>query len=194
MKQYKAINQNVEVNGQTILSFVDALGSMRDIGFKILAEKGIDNPQKGEWYPQQKWLDAFTHISNVADSSTLYEIGSAIFGNAEFPPEISNIHEALASIDVAYHLNHRLDGEALFDEKTKEKKEGIGNYRYKSIDEEKVEILCDNPYPCDFDRGIIYSMAKRFKPTSAYFVKVEHNKESSCREKGDKQCSYIVSW
>ncbi len=194
MKQYKAINQNVEVNGQTILSFIDALGSMRDIGFKILRDNGIDNPQKGEWYLQQKWLDAFTYIGSIADSSTLYEIGSAIFGNAEFPPEISNVHEALSSIDVAYHLNHRLDGEVLFDDEKKEKKDGIGNYRYKLIDDKKVEMICDNPYPCDFDRGIIYSMAKKFKPNDAYFVKVEHDKESSCREKGDKHCSYIISW
>jgi hypothetical protein len=194
MKQYKAINQGVEVNGQTILSFVDALGSMRNIGFKILSEKGIDNPQKGEWYPQQKWLDAFTYISSVADSSTLYEIGSAIFGNAQFPPEISNINQALESIDVAYHLNHRLNGEVLFNEKTGEKKEGIGNYFYKVLDNKKIEIICDNPYPCDFDRGIIYSMAKKFKPEDAYFVKVEHDKESSCREKEDKYCSYIITW
>ena len=104
------------------------------------------------------------------------------------------MHEALSSIDIAYHLNHRLDGEVLFDDEKKEKKEGIRNYRYKLIDDKKVEMTCDNPYPCDFDRGIIYSMAKRFKPENTYFVKGEHEKELYCREKGDKHCSYIISW
>jgi hypothetical protein len=194
MKKYKAINPNIEVNGQTVLALVDALGAMRDIGFKILKENGIDNPQKGEWYLQQSWLDSFTYIASVADSSTLYEIGSAIFNNAEFPSEINDIYDGLESIDVAYHLNHRLNGEILFNNETKEKKEGIGNYHYKNHDNRKVEIICDNPYPCDFDRGIIYSIAKKFKPNDAYFIKVEHDKESFCREKGDQSCSYIITW
>ncbi len=194
MKKYRAFDNRVEVNGQTILSFVNALGSMRKIGLKILADNGIENPRHGEWYLQQNWLDAFTYIANVADSSTLYEIGSAIFDNAEFPSEIGNIYEALSSIDIAYHLNHRLNGEILFDKNTKEKKKGIGNYHYKEIHKKKIEITCDNPYPCDFDRGIIYSMAKRFKPDDAYFVKVEHEKEKSCRDNGDSYCTYNVSW
>jgi len=192
--RYKAINPNVEVNGQTVLSFVNALGYMKHIGLSILAEKGIANPDPEGWYSQQKWLDAITYIAEEAGIETLYEIGSAIPENAKFPTEINDIHKALSLIDIAYHMNHRLNKKVLFNDETKKTEEGIGNYHYNFINNKKAEIICDNPYPCDFDRGIIHSMAKKFKPSESVFVKIEHDKTKSCRENGDKTCSYIVSW
>ncbi len=90
-------------------------------------------------------------------------------------------------------MNHRLNNKLLFDPSTGKMDKGIGHYHYNKIDENKVEIRCDNPYPCDFDRGIVEQMAKRFKPTGV-IIKIKHNEAEGCRKKGGKFCIYIVSW
>lgn len=192
-KEYKVLNDKVEVNGRTVLSFVAGFGAMRRAALDVLRKCGIEDPTFDGWYAQQKWLDAFTYIANNVSPQTLYEIGTTIPDNAEFPEEIVTPHDALAAIDTAYHINHRIDGVLLFDKDTGEKKEGIGNYHYRFIGEKVVEMICDNPYPCEFDKGIIYAMAKRFKPQGG-FVDIKHNKEEGCRENGDKSCRYLVSW
>jgi hypothetical protein len=114
MAQFVAINPNVEVNGQTVLSLVNGLGPFRTKGIEILKECGISNIKLDNWYSQQAWLNAFKHISKNTGSSTLLLIGKSIPDNAQFPSEIDDIFKALSSIDIAYHMNHRLDGKNSF--------------------------------------------------------------------------------
>ena len=69
----------------------------------------------------------------------------------------------------------------------------IGHYNHKSYGPNKATIECANPYPCDFDRGIIEAMATRFKPNGA-IVKVQHDASKPCRKNGADSCTYQVSW
>jgi hypothetical protein len=192
MAQFVAINPNVEVNGQTVLSLVNGLGPFRTKGIEILKECGISNIKLDNWYSQQAWLNAFKHISKNTGSSTLLLIGKSIPDNAQFPSEIDDIFKALSSIDIAYHMNHRLDGKTLFDKQTGSMTEGIGHYHYKKVSNNEIEIKCDNPYPCDFDKGIVMQMANRFRPSNAR-AKIVHD-ESGCRKNGDESCIYRVTW
>ena len=194
MPQFKAINQNVEVNGQTVLSIVHGMGAMKDMGLKILSENNINDPQPNQWYLQQDWLNAFKKISEKIGPNTLFVIGKSIPENAEFPPEIDDIDKALAAIDIAYHMNHRLNEKPLFNPQTGQITEGIGHYIYKKNGSRSAEITCDNPYPCDFDRGIIEAMAKKFMPADSMTVKIEHKEQNGCRKKEDNCCSYLVTW
>ena len=193
MAQFQAINSEAEVNGQTVLSIANGLGSMEATGRRILAEHGLPDPQPDQWYSQQAWLDAFRHISDKVGRNTLYKIGTSIPDNAEFPPEIDDIFKALSAIDVAYHMNHRLKGKVLFDPNTGEMGEGIGHYFYQQLGPQELEVRCDNPYPCDFDRGIVEQMAKRFKPEGA-IIRLTHDEAKGCRKNGDAECAYIVTW
>lgn len=193
MGQFKALIPDVEVNGQTVLSIANGLGAMKSIGLQILEENGLKDIKPEAWYPQQAWLNAFKQIADRVGINTLVKIGASIPDNAKFPPEIDTIFKALSAIDVAYHLNHRLKGQVLFDPATGKMGEGIGHYHYQQLNEHSVLITCDNPYPCDFDRGIIEQMAKRFKPTGA-IIKLDHDESVSCRKKGDEACRYTVSW
>ncbi len=179
MAQYIAMAPGVEVNGQTVLSVVDAM-SIKRRGLQILAENGIDNPKPGEWYKQQDWLDAFRIIGDEIGPSVLYSIGRAIPENAQFPPEIDDIEKALSAIDVAYHMNHR-GGE-------------IGTYGFEKVGDKHVKMVCANPYPCDFDRGIIESMAKKFKPENSILVIVKHDDSAPCRKSGGESCTYHIDW
>lgn len=180
MAQFKAFNPRVNVNGETVLSVVEGMGGFKQQAFKILADKGIDNPQPGKWYLQQAWLDAFKEIADTIGKRVLFEIGKKIPENAQWPPEIDDINKALASIDVAYHMNHK-GGE-------------IGHYSYKQTSENSGVMVCDNPYPCEFDRGIVTSMAREFKPESSMRVTVKHDEAAPCRDKGAESCTYLISW
>ena len=194
MAQFIALNTDVEVNGQTVLSIVDGLGAVKSTALKILADNGLEDPKPDNWYSQQKWLNAFKAIAEKIGQNTLTVIGKKIPENAQFPPEIDDIHKALGAIDVAYHMNHRLNGEVLFNPATGEMKEGIGHYTYEKIDEKKAKITCDNPYPCAFDLGIIQAMAERFKPEDSPYIEVRHDKEGGCRKENGDTCTYFINW
>jgi hypothetical protein len=179
MAQFKAFSDGVEVNGETVLSIVDGMGAMRYMAMQILKQAGIDDPKPGQWYRQQAWLDSFKKISESVGANTLMQIGQKIPENAKFPPQIDTVEKALGAIDVAYHMNHR-GGE-------------IGIYGYSSDGPNKATLVCNNPYPCDFDRGIIMAMARRFSPKGAS-VAVVHDDTAACRRKGGESCTYHVSW
>lgn len=176
MAQYKAFEAKVEVNGETVLSVVDGMGAYRSVGERILRDHGIADPTSGQWYSQQAWLDAFKTIAERVGDSTLYEIGKKIPENAKFPPEVDSADKALAAIDVAYHMNHR-NGK-------------IGNYTFKQTGPRSGTVTCDNPYPTEFDRGIIEAMAGKFSDV----VDVELDEAASNRSDGGEVDVYRVTW
>lgn len=193
MAQFVAINKNVEVNKQTVLSVVNSMEKNKDSRLEILLQNGI-NPEKKEWFNQQKWLNAFKTISVKLGEMNLFLIGKAIIDNAKFPP-IKDLEEGLNSIDVAYHMNHRLNGKVMFDPITGRKMSGIGNYKLVTFDAAKKEaiMVCDNPYPSKFDEGIITQIVRKFKPVgSRELIKLDVSKES--RKNGGDSCTFIINW
>lgn len=194
LAQFMTLSDGVEVNGETISVIVDGMANFRDTAIKILAENGIINPQAGEWYDQQAWLNSFKKISSTLHAVTLTYIGRKIPESANFPVELDGIEAALKSIDVAYHMNHRRNGEILFDSVTGKMKEGIGHYLYKRIAVNRAVMVCHNPYPCDFDRGIIDAVAFRHKPVGTTNVRVTHEAPDHCRKNGYDFCTYMVEW
>jgi hypothetical protein len=171
---------NVEVNGETVYAIVDGMGIFKSLALEVLAENGIVDPRPGEWFSQQKWLDAFKIISEKLGTKTLFAIGLKIPENAIFPSDIKTIEQALQAIDVAYHMNHR-NGD-------------IGEYRFESNGPKSAKMICRNPYPCAFDRGIITAMVKRFKPQNSLSAAVTHDDTAPCRVNGDESCTYLVNW
>ncbi len=179
MAQFIAFEDGVEVNGETVLSVVDG-SVMKEKAMTILERNGIAQPISGSWYSQQAWLNAFREIADSIGPRTLHSIGLKIPDNAKFPPGIDSVPSALAAIDVAYHMNHRY-GE-------------IGHYLFESVDERSARMICNTPYPCEFDRGIIESMALRCMPEGAVLVTVDHESDAQCRKYGADACIYQVSW
>lgn len=179
MAQFIPFSPRVEVNGRTVLSTVNSFPSvMRQTAFRILKSNGIDNIKPDGWYCQKAWLDSFKEICNKYGCSTLYEIGKAIPANAKFPPNIDSIEKALGMIDVAYHMNHRNGN--------------IGYYKLVSHNpaERKMLMQCKNPYPCDFDRGLITAMARKFK--AGAMVKLDTSRPS--RKSGADESWYTITY
>jgi hypothetical protein len=182
MAEYVPFSPNVEVNGETVLSCINALPSYRNSMETVLKQHGLKELTPGKWYPQEKWLNAFRDIGKRYGPHTLFLIGKAIPQNANFPPNIDNLEAALNSIDVAYHMNHR-NGE-------------IGYYKLVEIDHcMKWAILeCMNPYPSYFDMGIILSIARRFKTKPSDIVEIERDETKPSRLNGGMSCHYKLKW
>jgi hypothetical protein len=197
MAQFKAYEAGVEVNGTTIMAVVSGMGTFRNLAMTYLRRRGLDAVVADDkhWYSQQAWLDVFQALATEVGDSTLYSIGLKIPENAVFPQEIDSVEKALASIDVAYHMNHRnKQGQVLFDPVARPKSpmlEGIGHYGFEKIEgQSRARMVCANPYPCAFDRGIIAAMAARF----ARLPEVLHDDSKPCRKQGGESCTYLVSW
>lgn len=190
MASFKAFATDVEASGDCILSTVQAMASFQRIAVKLLAKHGICDVQASLWYRQQAWLDTFRTIAERIGNHTLFSIGLRIPETAIWPAQIDTLDKGLASIDVAYHLNHRRKGVILFDERTGVMREGIGHYRFLGGREGEARMVCDNPYPSEFDRGIITAVARKFRPGA----EVARDESQPTRlEKGDS-CSYLVRW
>lgn len=179
MAQFRAFSGKVEVNGQTVLAVVKGMGAFAQTGTDILARHGIKSPNPVAWYPQQAWLDAFQEIAKSIGPRTLTQIGMSIPSSAKFPPGIDTVEKALASLDVAYHMNHR-GGE-------------IGCLKFTKTGEKSGVMECRNPYPCDFDLGLIQAIVKRFAPSGST-PKVVHDASKPCRSKAGDSCTFLVSW
>jgi hypothetical protein len=143
------------------------------------------------WYSLDGWLAAFEEIANGIGPRACYQIGRNIPKYAIFPPTVTDIHSSIASVDVAYHLNHRKNGRVMFDAATGKTMPGIGSYGCKAVPgERKIIAKCENPYPCDFDRGIITETALRFEGNA----RVAHDDSAPCRKTGADSCTYVITW
>ena len=122
---------------------------------KILSKFNISNPQPGQWFKQQDWLDAFKEIATTLGPTNLRFIGKAIIKSAQFPPIETN-KQAYEIVDIAYHMNHK-DGE-------------IGYYKLISYDENNKTAIMEtnNPYPNDFDSGIFLGVFEKQRPPGGY--------------------------
>lgn len=175
MTKYTALDPNVEVMGAAIMSVTSGLG---DKVLPVLKEHNLDPIETEGWYPQQDWLDAFADLSEK-NFMNLVAIGMKIPDNAVMPPDIKTVHQALASINIGYGMNHR-NGE-------------IGGYHYEQTGEKSGVMVCDNPYPSDFDYGIIYRMVQKFRDEKDG-LSVRYDNDKPSRKNNGKSCTYLIEW
>ncbi|TRX62658.1 hypothetical protein FNH22_00760 [Fulvivirga sp. M361] len=193
MAEFIAENKSVEVSKHGIGSLANSMERGRDTRLKILLDNGID-PENGEWHELQKYLNAFKDIAQKIGEMNLFIIGKAVMNNAEFPP-MKDLEEALNSMDIAYHMNHRLNGEIMFNPSNGKMIEGIGHYKLAKFDAQSKQavMICTNPYPSKFDEGILTEVVRRFKPTGAR-EKIELDLSKESRKTGGESCTFLISW
>ncbi|HDQ72898.1 MAG TPA: hypothetical protein ENN19_12500 [Chloroflexi bacterium] len=194
MALYKVYEQGIEVMGKNMGATLDGMWAVQAVAENILASVGLDNIVTDEhhWYSQQLWLNAFKLIAERTGDATLRQIGKNVMNNAVLP-KMDSVEEALTLMDIAYHMNYRnAKGQVLYDpDRAQQMLEGIGHYKYeKAPGENKAYMICDDPYPCPYDMGIITSFAQRFEKTA----RVQHDDEYGCKSKGRDACRYIVTW
>lgn len=183
----------IEVNKVTVMSVVNSMEKGVETRREILKKHGIDVDTSQEWFDYKKWINSFSEIEEKLGPTNLLLIGRAIIKSAKFPP-IKDLEEGLRSINIAYHMNHRKNGKAMC-EGGKITSTGIGSYNLTGYDpiERKAVMICDNPYPSEFDRGIISQIVRKFKLAgSQERVQLDETKET--RKRGGKSCTFLISW
>ena len=170
---------NVQVLGQTLLSSIAGLPSFaRKKMQQVLEKEGVAELDLNTWYDIKIALTFYRQVAKDFGPNTLFDLGKSVPEKAVFPPEVDSLDLGLQSIDVAYNMNHR-NGY-------------IGFYKVISHDlnDKKVIMHCYTPYPCDFDRGLITAMARKFKTG----VKVTVDEEKSNKKKGGNESWYSISY
>ena len=186
MAQFEAFEPGTEVIGKGVTTFLAGFPEeFIEVGLKTLAKYGIKDLDPDQYYPLQAWLDAMKDINDNFGPQMLFRIGEQVATHAVLPPGIDSLETALSSIDVAYKMNHRGS-------------DNIGSYSYTYLGNgggmNKAKMVCANPYPSSFDRGLIEGFAKRFKPEGCEDIIVKLDDTQPTRLKGDESCTYTISW
>lgn len=199
MGMHKYDFSKIEIIGAALQSFFGGLGSFQSIADKILSEleygtrraDGSYHFEADRWYPAGPNLEMFAILKDKVGVNTLRQVGRSIPETAIFPPEVDSIHKGLASIDIAYHMNHGQNGRPLFDPETGEMQDIIGHYRMESsADASEIRITSDTPYPSEMDEGIVSAMARRFEAGA----RVVLDPDQPSRLRGGDSCTYVVRW
>lgn len=197
--QFVPFAEGIEVKGQSVRAVVDGFNNFAVLGSAYLLDEGLGTPLPNGlagldpegWYSQRSWLLCFQQISKQLGDGLLMQIGMAIPRNATLPKGIRDIRGAIRAIDVAYHMNHRKDGRLMFDPETGGMEEGIGHYGYEPVPgQRKIFSLCENPYPCAFDLGVLTAMAHLYESNA----RVTHDDTRSCRKLRGDRCTYVITW
>lgn len=194
MAQYVSPHPGLEGSGTAFASVAAALGAHGDIGKKVLSTLGVPELVAGEWYPLQMLLDLLKGVARASGDHTLLAIGKALVDHAVWPAMPPTMVDALQVIDVAYHMNHRWDGEVMFDPATGVMREGIGHYRCHP-EKHQIIMVCDTPYPSELDRGILLGTARRAASRGVRpRVDVVLDESRPSRKRGADSCTYRVTW
>jgi hypothetical protein len=194
MALYQSAEAGIEILGKDIVAPLEGMGAFRKMAESILGSVGLGSVVADDkhWYPLQKYLDAFKMIAEKTGDSTLLSIGKKVMSTAALPP-MNSIEDALGLMDIAYHMNYRnAKGQVLFDPARKPAMlEGIGHYKCEFVPgERKAVMVCTDPYPCAYDRGIITEFAKHYQRSA----EVRHDDSKGCRKTGGDACYFIVTW
>jgi len=173
MSEFVSFDPRVEVASEVLLAWI--AGTEGKV-VPYLEARGIADVQPGQWYGLQTALDGLHDFSQV---TSLFNAGMLIPQHAAFPPGIDDIWSAFKLLNEAYHMNHRY-GE-------------IGFYKMVQVDDHTIDMICQNPYPCEFDFGLVFCLAHRFAPNDEQ-VEVIHDKQGSCRKRGGDYCTYRVKF
>lgn len=188
--------KGIEVSGLAVYGLVQAFGQFKVVASKYLLEEGIG--QKGldglvvvdpaAWYPMQANLRALVRFSEGMSDSVVHQIGVSVGMTSDTPFPIQDMKTFVKSLDAGYHMHHRKHGHVMRDPSTGQILEGIGHYLCRERPDGTLEVETDAPYPCAFDRGILFSGLRRVHAMGA----ILHDDSHPCRERGQPSCVYVV--
>ena len=66
--------------------------------------------------------------------------------------------------------------------------EGIGHFHGRLRSDGGAEFEVDVPYPCAFDKGILFGALRRMEIVGA----IIHDRTHPCRKRGSRSCLYVI--
>jgi hypothetical protein len=175
MAQYTAYSPQAEVNGTAVLSVISAVDPWLR---PVLDRCGFATVDSQAWYPQQRFLDALQTIESQG-GDILVQIGMKLMDATILPQEIQKMEDALLHLDWIYRRYHRNDRES----------------RWQVTMDVSGCATCVSctAYPPDLEYGMLYALARRFRPRRTKFS-VKHITRGVCRQHGGDCCTYQVRW
>ncbi|WP_434390741.1 hypothetical protein [Melittangium boletus] len=188
-----------QVRGNNLQNIISGLGSFWRLANRYMIEEGLGTSgpdglirfELGHWYPMVSQLRVLERVRRDMGEVAVRQAAAYVPMHALYPPDVVDIHSAFQRLDMAYHMNHGLEGRPLFEPLTGVMQEGIGHYLTRSMAERK-QLLCECsvPYPCCFDESLLLTLARRFEPSAS----LVHLETAHCRDRSGARCSYLVSW
>ncbi|ELZ06350.1 hypothetical protein C482_00970 [Natrialba chahannaoensis JCM 10990] len=172
--------EDAEVIGRSPQSYVAAGESISPfVGKQVthkLAEYGLEEIEAEEWYSLAIPLAMLYDMRDEYGETRMRNMGQNVPQHVEFPPDLTEPENALRGINQAYTQNHRGSE--------------IGTYEFQQEGDNEGVMICETPYPCEFDKGLIKGVAKKFSDS---YVTVEEIGDQ-CRSDGGQRCKYHVDW
>ncbi len=198
--EFVSFSPGVEVNANALGAIIAGFQMFPSVALRFLRRHGIVDDaaaKKGTlpqfapdaWFPLQPCLEVMKGIAREVGAGTLYNVGLQVPNHARLPPQMRDLHDAIRSLDITFHMNHRKGGVVMFDPASGKMLEGIGHYTYTRVRDRAISIVCESPYPCEFDRGLLAAFAARFEPKA----KVRHD-DGPCRQRGAERCTFSIDW
>lgn len=193
MAHYKVFESGIEAGGNELP--IVALGSLGNKQRQLIIDKYGLKTEEGAWNDLQSLLSALQEVEQTIGEMNLFLIGKSVIEGTSFPP-MDSLKNALESIDIAYHMNHRKNGQVMFNPNTGQMMDGIGHYHLTRFDEVKREavMVCHTPYPSKFEEGLVLQVARTFKPKEAVQIRVSLDDSKETRRKGGETCTFNIKW
>ncbi|WNG29329.1 hypothetical protein F0U62_39055 [Cystobacter fuscus] len=171
---------DVEAQGHLVNALIDSGEAVRPEVKRIMAAHGFTATTIQPWYPLPDFLRCLEDIQTHVGRFSLRAIGQQLPRYTVFPPHITSFETALILVDEAYRMNHRGPG-------------NIGGYHHEPVDGHAARMRCDNPYPCEFDQGLLEALHMRFAHPGSLRLRITHG-PGGCRALGDAACTYHLKW
>ncbi|MDC0712895.1 hypothetical protein POL68_30820 [Stigmatella sp. ncwal1] len=171
---------SVEVMGNTARTLFGVVGLLEQETRRIITAHGIPALAQQAWYPLQKLLLCLNDIRSHIGPYTVHALGRHTARHITFAPSVDSFGESLFSLNEVYRMHHRGSGE-------------IGGFHYQPQSGRSAHVRCDNPYPCEFDQGLLESLFELFPPPESFRLRVTHA-PASCRSKAADTCVYHLQW
>jgi hypothetical protein len=192
-------DERIQCLGHNMSTVSSGLGSFWRLASRFMLEEclGITGPDglaqfdSEAWYPLMGHLRVLERIRKDFGEVALRQVGASLPRFARAMPANSDVRAAFQHLDVAYHLNHAVNGQPMFSEHTGQLQDGIGHYLARPLARHK-QILCEcsGPYPCAFDEGLLLAFARFHEPSAT----LAHMEPGTCRTRGATRCTYSVAW
>lgn len=176
------IPNNAEVIGGSVQIIIQAMGNVKEMGLRVLKENGVDtNVPPDGWVNLEKWINSLKAIEKSFGPNTLFMIGKKVPEIIPFPK--LDFASAMNGININYLNSHKnIDKAASY-------------YKFTKKGEKSAIVVCTNPYPSDFDRGLIAGLSRKFAPANTTsLVEVELDTTLPSRKSGAVSCTFNLIW
>ncbi|MFW5659457.1 MAG: hypothetical protein ACOCZ8_05725, partial [Bacteroidota bacterium] len=107
MRLYVPTDPRVEVSGQLIVDYINAISFGHDTRREIFENNGIFSPNSDSWHAWDKVLNAIREIENGIGKKMLFLLSSSMIKNLSTPKPITSISDSFQALEDYLNDTHR---------------------------------------------------------------------------------------